>query len=612
MSNPTKENAMLLDIQYVKPSKKNGTLDYLYIIWRDLTTNEKHLKVIPEPKMDIYFEKREKRDHRYNKNYERIENLDKKTVKYKDIIYAIAEDIGPEGKQYLQNAFNTGNYKSIKTLYLYPYTFGSDYNVVSWYRIQWNLKFNNNLPKDLHKGFLDIEVDGLDVVGMPSAVDCPINAVTLIDDYAKVSYTFILVDKPYRPTNHKVHETEQTRERLYKKMHQDQHYMMEHKEEFINELHEMFDESYGSFDYKLYFYTDEAKMLVHLFQLINILKLDFIGIWNIAFDIPYIINRMTHLGLDPTEVMSHPDFPVKYMYFKESKNHEIKKKNDTLFLTSYTTFYDQMELYAMIRKSGSELKSYSLNTIGQKELKDSKLDYSENGDFKKFAYQNFKKFIVYNIKDVLLQVGIERQTNDFDTLYTAADENATPYHEVPKETLKLRNAQYISFLEQGLIPGNNMNIFTPPKDKKSTKKKHVDEDNEDENVEEFEMEGAVVSDPKNNDYVGVKIYGKPTNNIFSNVIDFDMGSFYPNIIVAMNIDGSTLIFKMIMPINQYDICGGKLKFRGITQVGFERGDDAAKEFIDNFQTGNYTTLGTKWLNLPDISKVYKRMKKELN
>ena len=123
--NIKKDSSMLLDIQYVKANKKNNTLDYLYIIWKDLDTNEKHLQIIPEPMMDIYFEKPEVRNHTYNKNYARLEDVNKKTVKYKDIIYAIVDDIGDIGRQKLQNCFNSGNYSALREFYIYPYVYGA-------------------------------------------------------------------------------------------------------------------------------------------------------------------------------------------------------------------------------------------------------------------------------------------------------------------------------------------------------------------------------------------------------------------------------------------------------------------------------------------------------
>ena len=38
--NPNKDS-MLIDIQYIKANKRNNTPDYLYVIWRDLISNEK-------------------------------------------------------------------------------------------------------------------------------------------------------------------------------------------------------------------------------------------------------------------------------------------------------------------------------------------------------------------------------------------------------------------------------------------------------------------------------------------------------------------------------------------------------------------------------------------
>jgi hypothetical protein len=609
---PNKDTAMLIDVQYVKANKKNNTPDYLYIIWKDLETGEKYLQAVPEPKMDIYFEKPELRNHSYNKNYEKIENLNKVSVKAKDVIFEIANDAGESGKRFIQNAFETKNYSALNQLYLYPYVYGADYDVASWYRIQWKMHLDNDTPKKLKKGFIDIEVDGLEVPGMPSPQDCPINAITLIDDSANKVYTFLLVDRPIIMkelsfmTQQDVYD-ELHRKSMYDNMHKAQHQMMKHPEEIDQKLHEMFDESYGKMDYNIYFYSDERKMLVHFWQLVNLLKLDIIGIWNISFDIPYFIERMEVLGLDPKEVMSHPDFPVKQCYFKADKvNHDIKNKSDSFFLTSYTVFVDQMELYAATRKGASELRSYKLNFIANHELRDSKLNYEEEGDIKTLPYRNFLWFVIYNIKDVLLQMGIERRVSDFDSLYVSSYQNATSFDKVFKKTVTLRNVEYLSFLEQGLIPGENINIYNQEEEK--SKKYYDDEDEEDD---DDDFEGALVADPLYNGYVGVELYGKKTNNIFANGIDFDMSAFYPNSIYCMNIDPSTLIFKVIMPIKQFNIFGGKLKFRGITGKYFEKEDDGAKECFDNFQTGNYMTTSTKWLNMPDLKQIHDRLKKKL-
>lgn len=617
MEKINKENAMLLDIQYIKANKKKNQQDLLYIIWKNLDTNEKFLQVVPEPMMDIYFEKPEVRTHAYNKNYERLENLNKKTVKYKDIIFEIVNDMGDVGRQKLQNYFTTGNYSGLREFYTYPYVYGADYDIRAWYRYKWLQTFDNSRPKKLTKGFLDIEVDTLESIGMPDPVFNPVDLVTLIDESTKTSYTFSLVGVECKEKNLEDMTPEQrineiNRRNMYA-------HRLEQQDECVSNIsaveakaHEMFDENYPGMKYKFYFYHDERKMLVHLFQLINILKLDFIGVWNIAFDIPYLIERMTVLGLDPAEVMCHPDFPIKECWFKKDKmNFQIKNKSDFFHISSYTIFVDQMVIYAAIRKGQQELRSNKLTYIAQKELQDEKLDYSEEGNIKTLSYKNFLTYIMYNIKDVLLQVGIEERTTDFDTYYITSYKNMTPYESEFKQTVKLRNVQYASYMSQGLVPGENINGFLYNNMKKS------ETEDEDDDEEDSKFEGALVGNPLLIDNFGIELFGKKSSSVFRYSIDMDMSRFYPSCIGAMNIDPSTLIFKTIVDPSNYDVRGGDIPYHGITdvQVVKENNDsfaeDIAKEVFDNFQTRNWLSVGYKWLNLPSVNDIYKEVVKKL-
>ena len=149
---PNQSNSMLIDIQYIRPNRRENQQDLLYIIWKNLDTGEKFLRVVPEPKMDIYFSKPECRDFVHNKNYEFIDRLDRVSVKYKDILYAIADDMGPSGRDMIKNAYETRNFQELKKLNLYPYVFASDFDIRAWHRIKWIEKFNNSRIKTLDKG----------------------------------------------------------------------------------------------------------------------------------------------------------------------------------------------------------------------------------------------------------------------------------------------------------------------------------------------------------------------------------------------------------------------------------------------------------------------------
>ncbi len=605
MASPTKDNAMLWDVMYERPNRSTGEPDKLMVVWKDLDTGEKHLDVTDSPTMDIYFTKPEFRNHTHNKNYEHIEKLNRKRVRYRDIPYALAEDLGPRGQEIISRARDTKNFSVYKELQFDPYAYGSDFDVRAWYRIKWKELFDNDRIKPIDKGFLDIEADGLLHTGMPTPQTCPVNAVTLINNTTRESYTFLLMtpdefhlDKPNKTDEDYAYERRINE--LYDMQRAAQQEMINNPQAFVDELHEAFDATYGRFDYNIRFYKDERKLLVQLWQLINLWKLDMIGIWNMPFDIPYILERMEYLGLDPKDYACHPDFPVKRCWFKKDDRHyNVENKSDFFYLSSYTLFVDQMVIYAATRKGGTKLRSYRLNYIAEKVLGDKKIDYSENGSLKDLAYKNFRKFVIYNIKDVLLQYGIEDSVNDMDAFYIASYSNATPYESVFKQTVKLRNVQYLYFLEQGLIPGNNINIFN-----KSNERMESEDDDDDDDS----FEGALVADPRYNDYIGMDLYGKPSNNIFMYVIDMDMASFYPSSIMEMNIDPSCLLFKTI--VNSSQFVTNEVGYNGIITLPDD--EDIGKEVFDNIQTGNILYVGHKWFNLPSVEDVLKECERKLS
>ena len=278
-----KESAMLVDIQYVNPNRREGINDYLYIIYKDLDTGEKFLKKIEEPKMTIYFEKPEYRDHAYNEIFKELEKTFPITVKYKDIINAIVEMQGKEAKDLLHHYYETKQYSKIKEFLAYPYVFGADIDIRAWYRYQWLKSYDNDRVKNISKAFADIEVDSFESAGMPDPKWNPIDLVTVIDGDNKEVYTFALIGVSYVEKNINSMEKksdqdhELYRREMYKKRLKQQEYWANHIEELQEEIHKFFDENYEGFKYKIFFYKDELKMLVHLFELINKLNKDMLA-----------------------------------------------------------------------------------------------------------------------------------------------------------------------------------------------------------------------------------------------------------------------------------------------------------------------------------------------
>ena len=505
LENP--DSLMLIDVIYHRASASTDWTDCLDIVYKDLTTNEKKLKTIVNPTVDIYYCKDEYRDYKYNKRFMELDKVRKVTVPYKDVTKCIAEEAGGDYKDYYYQCRQNRQFAKTGNLHKWRYVFGSDLDIEQWYRVQWVLNYTNELKKPISRGFMDIEVDIIDVKGFPESGECPVNAVTLVDADGMTCYT-LLYDDGKNP------QIDDFRNNI---------------ESFKEELHEAFDETYGVLDYKIFMYEDEKQFIEQLFALIHFLKLDFIMIWNMRFDIPFLIERYKVLGGDPVKLRSHKDFKYKEAWFKIDKTDtkrkiDVANRGDFFHASSYSVFYDQMVLYAGLRKGRAMLRSNRLTYIAEKEIGDEKLDYSEDADLRHLPYVNYRKFVMYNIKDVLLQFGIDNKTQDIENLYVRSYTNATMYHKVFKQTALLKTRGHIEHFEQGLVMGNNINQNYGMPIEEEYDLFDDDEDDDDEDDDDVKFSGALVGDPRLNDYMGIEMFGKPSMYIFDYVVDFDFSS----------------------------------------------------------------------------------------
>lgn len=606
------ENAMLLDIQYVKANYKEKTPETVYIIWRDLDTGKKYVNTIENPEIDLFFEKPEKRDHTYPKSYVYAADCNKVRVPYNKIRDAIIEDGGETTKAMAKRIYQSKQYKELDEFLKYPYVYGGDIDIRSYFHYLWLRDHDNTLAKPLHIGFGDIECCSAHVVGMADPETCPIDLVTIIDGKNLMSYTFALVGMTYElPAREGISDKKWKRmveiKAMYDERNRQENILMSTLDELKKEVHNTFDEAFPGMEYKFFFYKDESKMIYHIFDLIKKLDFDFVGWWNFEFDINYIMDRAKHLGIDPRILFTSEEFSQRQCWFKKDRFHfAIKNKTDYFYTTGRTNYVCQERIYAATRKGRSELRSYSLSYVARKELQEDKYDFSEDGNIKTVGFRNYKKYFIYNIKDVLLQYGIETMTNDIANYYMTFYQTVTPYDAVFKQTVKLRCIQYYFYRNNGMVPGMNINKM-PFQDEII----EPEDEDEDGNSKKKGFEGALVGDSRLNCPVGQPLYGtKPTNNIFNFGIDLDMSAFYPSTIKVMNNEPSNLIFKCIVDAGQFDILDGDKPINTISHIPLlpdadsDFVNDVAKECLDNFYTRDWLTAGHKWFNLPTIDKLY--------
>ena len=95
---------------------------------------------------------------------------------------------------------------------------------------------------------------------------------------------------------------------------------------------------YGVVNYEIKEFDNEMALIYEVFKEINKRKPNYCLIWNMRFDIQYLIERIKILGYDPRTVICHPDFKNPVCYFKQDSSYEIKKQTDYFYCSSYTLY----------------------------------------------------------------------------------------------------------------------------------------------------------------------------------------------------------------------------------------------------------------------------------
>ena len=258
---------------------------------------------------------------------------------------------------------------------------------------------------------------------------------------------------------------------------------------------------------------------------------DVITGWNVQlFDIPYIVNRFNRvLGEKYTRFLS----PWKLISTREIY---IKgRKQIAVDLRGISTL-DYLELYRKFTYTNQE--SYRLDHICFVELGERKLDHSEYDTFKEFYENDWQKYIEYNIHDVRLVDKLDDKMKLLDLAFTMAYDAKVNYEDVFSQVRMWDNYIYVELLKR--------KIAIPPKKESATKSE--------------KYAGAYVKEPKPGRYDWV--------------VNFDLNSLYPHLIMQYNISPETLreirhpsssvegILKQEVEITgEYSVCANGAQYR---------------------------------------------------
>ena len=260
--------------------------------------------------------------------------------------------------------------------------------------------------------------------------------------------------------------------------------------------------------------------------------------WSIDhFDVPYLYNRACKiLGKDVARCLS-PIGEVRWNTYR--KRYVIAGVSclDYLALYKKYTFVDQ--------------SSYRLDSIGQYELGDKKIEYE--GTLNDLYENDINKFVEYNIHDVRLVKKLNDKLDFIEIARAVCHIGHVPYEDIYFSSRYLEGA-VLTHLKK-------LNIVAPNKDPKG--RDHMNGD--------VTFVGAYVQDPQKGKHDWV--------------YDLDITSMYPSIIMSLNISPETKIGKVI-GWDAGEFIKGKNKTYSIKMNGKKKGqltEIELKEFFDNNQ-----------------------------
>lgn len=557
----------ILNTFYSRPYKDISD-DYICLVFKDNERGGKFHYVINKPSYEYYVEPT---DPGYRKFFEERKKLKKVSTRYRYLNKSIAKELGLE-EEYKDN-IRTKNFSQNRLMFGNNRLYGADISINNFYRMAFSRTYQNRVVP-ISKAFLDIETDNAYINWeFPEPGQVPINAVSFIDTTNKTLVTVLLDDgnnpkiKEWRKSyNHDVFHKE----------------FMKLLTDTVGGENKLKHFGLDTIDTKQLIYEDELSMLKDLFAYINTLSPDFILAWNMAFDIPFIIERILKLEEDPCDFICDPvihDVPIRHCnYIIDSLHSQTPaERGDFADITSRSVFLDQMIQFASRRKGQSVFTKYKLDYIGEEIAGVKKLDYSDiTSNVGKLPYMNYDTFVKYNMMDVIVQWCIEKETSDIDFVFNRTITSHVEYSKAHRQTTFLANRAIMRFQDYGdWIVGDNANKF---KDKPKEK-----------------FEGAFVSDPLLNSSEIKQKVRNSTIDLIHNVVDEDYTRMYPSIAQQFNMAPNTQIGRIEIPNVVYS------EENKLHNPKFNR----AGAFIEDYLSDNYIEFMHRWFGLGNFEEVYK-------
>ena len=392
---------------YIRPTEENGFNDAIVAAIKNVKTNEHKLHVIRNPMFEYWVTKPQFRHQNIRLECERLERLEQHVCKYKELWDSVGKALG-----IYKRTFNNNIQKAD------PHVYGVDVGPLIRMKIEYMQNVNDVIPK-LDIGMLDIETSVI------PEFDNQILCASYTDWSTRTTFEFI--NKPWCNVDESVLRTRLEQE----------------TEPFVEGLNEKAKKAWDANPHKFEFVfcENERELIIHLIRSVVIHKPDLCGVWNIAFDIPFIEERAKFNQIPLEQLFCHPDVPkdLRFFHWKQDTK-PVEHFTDVwhqVEVPGYTRWYDPMCLYSRLRKVQGRENFYTLEYIGQKIIGSGKIKFGVNKTHTDMQLHDQVGYCVYNCFDTVLPCLIDAVTGDTTSMMILV--GISEISEYSKQTVMLKN-----------------------------------------------------------------------------------------------------------------------------------------------------------------------------
>lgn len=428
---------------YVKSnqSQSDDLLAVKEILHHPDGTRTRNLRLIKNYKRKFYITKPEYRDHQDKKEFEPIERLNE----YECTQAVLAKEM------YRILTGKTTKYVSLPEIHANPYVYGTDVTTPVLLGEEYRERWPDTMSEST-MAVLDFETDMVDEEGLI------LSGVLSFKDRVHIA-----VRKDFLKIN-SLDECESTKEKIQ---------LLARKH-----LGKMFVDRNITLSISLV--ENAADVVISIIGKAHQWQPDFIGIWNIEFDVTKMVMALEKYGYNPAQVFSDPSVPDEFKYFRWQPDSKFKttasgarrpkaasEKWNTVICPASFYFICLMSLFRKVRAREKQRNSYGLDGILKDYLKLGKLHFDELGVahlsgpewHRRMQTKHKLEYIIYMINDGIPTEMLDEITKDC-RLSLRSMVGKSEISKMNSNPKRLSDDMYFHMLKQNCILGTTSKDMT--------------------------------------------------------------------------------------------------------------------------------------------------------